>query len=87
MQDINNLNFESNENEENNLESDLNKEIQETKSKISNNKNIDEKNVILEHKKCVPLQIYQKVYLDKQKLISEINNLNNEIDNLNKNNH
>ena len=41
MQDINNLNFESNENEENNLESDLNKEIQETKSKISNNKNID----------------------------------------------
>ena len=32
------------------------------------------------------LQIYQKVYLDKQKLISEINNLNNEIINLNKNN-
>ena len=89
MQDINNLNFEPNESEENNLDSELNKEIdlnQGIKSKNTNNKNINDKNVILEHKKCVPLQIYQKVYLDKQKLISEINNLNNEINNLNKNN-
>ena len=90
MQDINNLNFEPMENEENLLENDLNKEIDinlgRTDTKNTNNKNNKDNDIIMEHKKCVPLQIYQKVYLDKQKLISEINDLNNEINNLNKNN-
>ncbi len=90
MQDINNLNFDPMENEENLLENDLNKEIDinlgKTDTKNTNNKNNKDNDIIMEHKKCVPLQIYQKVYLDKQKLISEINDLNNEINNLNKNN-
>ena len=90
MQDINNLNLEPIEKEESPLVNDLNNEIDLNDEKIdtknANNKIKTENDVILEHKKCVPLQIYQKVYLDKQKLISEINNLNNEINNLNKNN-
>ena len=90
MQDINNLNLEQIDEKENNLENKLNKE-NELNPETINTKTIDNKttkdnNIILEHKKCVPLQIYQKVYLDKQKLISEINNLNNEIINLNKSN-
>ena len=85
MQDINNINLDSMNEKENmiNKEIDLNQELIE--QKIINNKTTKD-NLISEHKKCVPLQIYQKVYLDKQKLISEINNLNNEINNLNKNN-
>ena len=90
MQDINNLNLDPIDEKENSIDDQLNKEMEITPDKLDtkniNNKLNNDKNVILEHKKCVPLQIYQKVYLDKQKLISEINNLNSEIDNLNKNN-
>lgn len=90
MQDINNLNLDPIDEKENSVDDQLNKEMEITPDKLDtkniNNKLNNDKNVILEHKKCVPLQIYQKVYLDKQKLISEINNLNSEIDNLNKNN-
>ena len=90
MQDINNLNLDPIDEKENSIDDQLNKEMEITPDKLDtkniNNKVNNDKNVILEHKKCVPLQIYQKVYLDKQKLISEINNLNSEIDNLNKNN-
>ena len=83
MQDINNINFDTMINKEINYnkEIDLNPELIERK--IINSKTNKDNNIISEHKKCVPLQIYQKVYLDKQKLISEINNLNNEINNLN----
>ena len=88
MQDINNLNLDPIEENENLVEKDINQEINSEvlNTKLESNKIINDNNTILEHKKCVPLQIYQKVYLDKQKLISEINNLNNEINNLNKNN-
>ena len=89
MQDINNLNFDSIENNDNLFENDFPKETninaEKMDKKISNKKEIKENNSIQEHKKCVPLQIYQKVYLDKQKLITEINNLNEEINNINKN--
>ena len=86
MQDINNINLDNMNEKENmiNKEIDLNPELIERN--ITSNKTSKDNNLISEHKKCVPLQIYQKVYLDKQKLISEINNLNNEINNLNKNN-
>ena len=89
MQDINNLNLDPIDKDEDPIKKDsikeieLNQQISETKN---NNKATQDNNIILEHKKCVPLQIYQKVYLDKQKLINEINNLNSEINNLNKNN-
>lgn len=90
MQDINNLNLEQIDEKENNLENKFNKENELNPETINiktlDNKTNKDNNIILEHKKCVPLQIYQKVYLDKQKLISEINNLNNEIINLNKSN-
>ena len=74
MQDINNINLDSMNEKENmiNKEIDLNQELIE--QKIIINKTTKD-NLISEHKKCVPLQIYQKVYLDKQKLISEINEL------------
>ena len=51
-------------------------------SNLNNNK-LNDSNTVIEHKRCVPLQVYQKVYQDKQKLLSEINNLNTEIKNLN----
>ena len=50
-------------------------------SKNNTNK-ISDNNSTSDHKRCVPLKIYQKVYDDKQKLLAEINNLNTEIKNL-----
>ena len=86
MQDINNINLDTMIDKENNINKEIDLIPDLFEKKINNSKTIKDNNLISEHKKCVPLQIYQKVYLDKQKLISEINNLNNEINNLNKNN-
>ena len=94
MQDLNNLNLQyimenekSNENEpEKELEVQHESIFLESKdNNLNNNKKLNESNSISDHKRCVPLKIYQKVYDDKQKLLSEINKLNTEIKNLDQN--
>ena len=68
------------------LEPDKELEVQHESILIDSKNNtnkISDNNSLSEHKRCVPLKIYQKVYEDKQKLLSEINNLNTEIKNLN----
>ena len=90
MQDLSNLNLQSIAENEKSLEIGKDKELElHHENIILDNKNntnkLSENNSISEHKRCVPLKIYQKVYDDKQKLISEVNNLNAEIKNLNQN--
>ena len=85
MKNLSNLNLQSIVEKEKFLENGNDKELELQHenvlldSKNNNNNKITDNNSISEHKRCVPLKIYQKVYYDKQKLISEVNNLNIEI--------
>ena len=90
MKDLSNLNLQSIAENEKSIELDPKNEVEAHHESIFiDNKNNNSKNKLndinsnSEHKRCVPLNIYQKVYEDKQKLLSEINNLNTEIKNLN----
>ena len=90
MKDLSNLNLQSIAENEKSIELDPKNEVEvHHESIFIDNKNNNSKNKLndinsnSEHKRCVPLNIYQKVYEDKQKLLSEINNLNTEIKNLN----
>ena len=90
MKDLSNLNLQSIAENQKFLENGNDKELELQHENIlldskNNNNKITDNNSISEHKRCVPLKIYQKVYDDKQKLISEVNNLNTEIKNLNQN--
>jgi hypothetical protein len=93
MLDINNLNLQSNGENEKTLEFDPEKELEvlhestiiDSKNNNTIIKQNDNNSLIEQHKRCVPLQIYKKVYEDKQKLISEVNNLTTEIKNINQN--
>ena len=92
MKDLSNLNLQSIAENEKSIEIEPKNEVEvhhestliEGKNNNSKSK-INDNNSISEHKRCVPLNIYQKVYEDKQKLLSEINNLNTEIKNLSQN--
>lgn len=55
---------------------DLNNENSE-----ENTKNIETDIQISKHKKCVPLDVYQKVFNDKQKLIEQLEEINNKLKN------
>ena len=55
---------------------DLNNENFEEKTK-----NIENDIQISKHKKCVPLDVYQKVFNDKQKLIEQLEEFNNKLKN------
>ena len=55
---------------------DLNNENFEEKTK-----NIENDIQITKHKKCVPLDVYQKVFNDKQKLIEQLEEFNNKLKN------
>ena len=46
-----------------------------------NTKNIETDIQISKHKKCVPLDVYQKVFNDKQKLIEQLEEINNKLKN------
>ena len=46
-----------------------------------NTKNIETDIQISKHKKCVPLDVYQKVFNDKQKLIEQLEEFNNKLKN------
>ena len=90
MKDLSNLNLQSIAENEKSIELDPKNEVEvHHESIFIDNKNNNSKNKLndinsnSEHKRCVPLNIYQKVYEDKQKLLSEINVLNTEIKNLN----
>ena len=70
-----------NEQNENNEQNNLTEEKNNIKvdNLVNNNKNIDNNNLVMTHKKCVPLEIYQKVFNDKQKLIEQLEIINNKI--------
>ena len=46
-----------------------------------NTKNLETDIQISKHKKCVPLDVYQKVFNDKQKLIEQLEEINNKLKN------
>ena len=46
-----------------------------------NTKNLETDIQITKHKKCVPLDVYQKVFNDKQKLIEQLEEFNNKLKN------
>ena len=75
-------------------ENDKNEYLEESKGESDDNistpkKNLDDKEIILEnndikkHQRCVPLEIYTKVYQDKQTLLNQVELLNQEINSLN----
>lgn len=73
-------------------ENDINidtKNSKEESEDYSISNNLDDKDIILEnmdikkHQRCVPLEIYTKVYKDKQTLLNQIELLNQEINSLN----
>ena len=67
-------------------------QIEESEDDNSTSKNLDDKEIISEnpeikkHQRCVPLEIYTKVYRDKQTLLNQVEILNQEINSLNNNN-
>ena len=65
-------------------ESQLNKEKEsnDLKNEDINKNNLNEENKDtkeIKHQKCVPLEIYQKVYNDKQKLLEKLDIINNQL--------
>ena len=79
-------------NQENYKNEDLINEVEESEDDNSTSKNLDDNDIISEnpeikkHQRCVPLEIYTKVYKDKQTLLSQIAILNEELNSLNNNN-
>ena len=79
-------------NQENYKNEYLINEVEESEDENSTSKNIDDNGIISEnpeikkHQRCVPLEIYTKVYKDKQTLLSQIAILNEELNSLNNNN-
>ena len=65
--------------EKNELENGKEKQINNIKNNIKrvNTDNTEPK--MEKHKKCVPLEIYQKVYNDKQKLLDQLEIINNKL--------
>ena len=67
-------------------------QIGESEDDNSTSKNLDDKEIISENpeikklQRCVPLEIYTKVYRDKQTLLNQVEILNQEINSLNNNN-
>ena len=78
-------------NQENYKNEDLINEVEESEDDNSTSKNLDDNDIISEnpeikkHQRCVPLEIYTKVYKDKQTLLSQIAILNEELNSLNNN--
>ena len=75
-------------NQENYKNEDLINEVEESEDDNSTSKNLDDNGIISEnpeikkHQRCVPLEIYTKVYNDKQTLLSKVESLNKEINTL-----
>ena len=69
--------IEQNVNKEQNNITDEKNEM--SSNNMNNNKNIDNNNPVVKHKKCVPLEIYQKVYNDKQRLLEQLEIINNKL--------
>ena len=67
----------------------LNNSKEDFEDNYNNTKNLDVNDIILDnkdmnkHQRCVPLEIYTKVYQDKQTLLSQVELLNQEIISLN----
>ena len=84
-----------NENSKNNPENYKNEHLEDLKEECEDNystsNNLDENDTAIEnfeikkHKRCVPLEIYTKVYNDKQTLLNQVELLNQEISSLNSN--
>ena len=75
--------------QENNKKEHLEDLKEECEDIYSTSNNLDENDTALEnpeikkHKRCVPLEIYTKVYKDKQTLLNQVELLNQEISSLN----
>ena len=75
--------------QENNKDEYLINTKEDSEDNYSTSKNLDDKDIssekpeIIKHQRCVPLEIYTKVYKDKQTLLSQVELLNQEINSLN----
>ena len=74
------------ENDKNESISDIKEDfLEQDYLKNKENNNITENPEIKKHQRCVPLEIYTKVYKDKQTLLNQVELLNQEIDKINNN--
>ena len=65
--------------EKNKLENGKEQDINYIKNNINKVSTDNTELKIEKHKKCVPLDIYQKVFNDKQKLLDQLENINNKL--------